>query len=119
MAPEKMMRYLENQALVITPGDREDSVLATVATQMLDSGPVRPVSAVLLTGGIRPQGKTMELLKQSKLPTLLCQEDTYALASRLQGLIFKITPDDRERIEAAKELASYVDLDGILEVLDS
>ncbi len=119
MEAQNMVQYLRDQTLVITPGDRSDNILAIISAHMLmgDDAPP-PVSAVLLTGGFRPNDHICSLLKQSHLPALLCEKDTYALASRLGELVFKITPEDHERIEAAMTLAKYVDVDYILEQLE-
>jgi BioD-like phosphotransacetylase family protein len=118
MEAEHMVSYLKNRSLVITPGDRSDNILAILSTHMLASGPEPPVAGVLLTGGFRPAGQVMGLLVASGLPAVLCRQDTYTLASTLRELVFKITPDDKERIQAAMcFINEYVDIDGILEAL--
>ena len=119
MEPDHMVGYLKNSALVITPGDRIDNILAVISTHLLASAEAPPaISGLLLTGGFRPEGKIMELLAGSHLPALLCRADTYTMAGTLRELVFKITPDDRERIEAAKSLVErYVHVDRLIEML--
>jgi len=118
MEPQHMVLYLKDRALVIIPGDRGDNILAILSTYMLAKGSGLPVSGVVLTGGFRPAGKVMTLLAESGLPAILCREDTCTIAARLREKIFKITPDDRERIETAMRLVDeYVDVDAILEGL--
>jgi phosphate acetyltransferase len=113
-----MVSYLRDRALVITPGDRSDAILAILSTYALLRTPPPPVAGLILTGGFMPPGQIMDLLVESGLPTLQCSEDTYTLAARLREAVFKITPDDDARIEAAKDLVNqYVDVEGILEVL--
>jgi len=114
MQPDNMVSYLSDRALVITPGDRTDNVLAILGTCALARGAC-PVAGVVLTGGFRPTGKVLELLRGSRLPTILCREDTYTVATKLKEAVFKIAPEDRERIQAAMCLVNeYVDIDGIL-----
>jgi BioD-like phosphotransacetylase family protein len=119
MEAQHMVNYLRDQALVITPGDRSDNILAIISTHMLAApGTTPPIAGVIVTGGFRPTGQVMNLLATSGLPTILCRQDTYSLAARLQEMVFKLTPDDKERIQAAMCLINeYVDIDGILEGL--
>ncbi len=118
MESHHMVPYLKDRALVITPGDRSDNILAILSTSLQDKDTGSAVSGIVLTGGFRPSDEVISLLAQSKLPALLCSEDTYTLASRLRDTVFKLTPDDKDRIEAAMCLITeYVDIDAILERL--
>lgn len=118
MEPHHMVSYLKDHALVITPGDRSDNILAIISTYMLTAGAVPAVAGVVLTGGFRPTGKVMELMGQCALPVILSREDTYTLAARMQDMVFKITPDDKDRIEAAMCVVNdYVDVDAIVKGL--
>ena len=59
------------------------------------------------------------LIQNSHLPVILVATDTYTTASDLRNTMFKLTPDDAERIEWALCLmAEYVDIDGLLESLN-
>jgi len=118
MEAHHMVSYLKDRALVITPGDRSDNLLAVISTHTLAAASPPPVSGVVLTGGFRPGGIVMSLMGDSGLPAILCREDTYTLAARLREVTFKITPEDKERIGAAMCLVNeYVDVDGIVEGL--
>ncbi len=118
METSHMVSYLYDRALVITPGDRNDNILAIVSTYTLVGGTPPPVAGLILTGGFVPLGNVMELLVESGIPALQCSEDTYAVAARLREAVFKITPDDTERIELAMDLVStHVDISAILEGL--
>ncbi len=118
MEASHMVSYLKDGTLVITPGDRNDNILAIVSTYMLVKTSPPPVVGLVLTGGFVPMGNVMNLLVESGLPTIQCSEDTYTLAARLQETVFKITPDDEQRIQEARELiGNYVDISGILEGL--
>jgi len=118
MEADHMVGYLNDRALVITPGDRNDNILAILSTHVMDKQR-EPTAGMVLTGGFRPSEKIMDLLAHAGLPAILCKEDTYAVASRLQETVFKITPDDRQRIDAAMRCVNeYVDVDGILDAMD-
>jgi BioD-like phosphotransacetylase family protein len=118
MEANHAVSYLKDRVLVITPGDRSDNILAIVSTYMLIKTTPPPISGMILTGGFLPMGNVMNLLVESGLPTLQCSEDTYTLAARIQETVFKITPDDSQRIQAARDLiGKHVDIAGILEGL--
>ena len=118
MEPHHMVSYLKNRSLVITPGDRSDNILAIISTYMLTAGSEAAVAGVILTGGFRPTGKVMELICECGLPVIMSRGDTYTLAARMREIVFKITPDDKERIETAMRVVNeYVDVDAILETL--
>ena len=103
---------------MITPGDRVDNVLAALGANQLGDICSPTLSGLLLTGGFRPDGVCMKLIKDSNLPVILVKGDTYAAASRFRQKVFKIEPSDHEKIASAVELvAKYVDVDAILKGL--
>jgi len=118
MEASHMVRYLERSTLVITPGDRSDNILAALSTHILGDRQNPAVAGLVLTGGFRPDGTVMKLITDADLPVILVKEDTYAAASKFRQTVFKITPDDDEKIGAAVcTITEYVDTDGILEAL--
>ncbi len=117
MEPDHMVPYLKNRALVITPGDRNDNILAIMSTHILDNH-LQPTVGIVLTGGFRPSEKVMSLLVDSGLPAILCTEDTFTLAARFKEMVWKIKGDDKDRIGAAICLINeFVDVDGIIDAL--
>ena len=120
MESEHMVNYLKDGSLVITPGDRSDNIMAILSTYVLadHDAPAPAVSGLMLTGGFRPSGKVMEMIESSHIPTVLYKEDTYTIATKLRKTVFKLTPDDTDRIGAALGLVGkYVDVDAILDTL--
>jgi phosphate acetyltransferase len=85
-------------ALVITPGDRNDIILA--AALAVQGG--MPLAGLLLTGGIEPDEHIMELCKQaldSGLPVLKVELGSYGAATHLHNINREIPADDSERVE--------------------
>ena len=118
MEANHMVAYLKDRTLVITPGDRSDNILAILSAHILSNGPKPPVSGLVFTGGLRPDASVMGLLVRSGLPAIVCEKDTYTVAATLRQKVFKITPDDADRIGAAMCLVNeYVDIEGILDTL--
>ena len=120
MEASHMVRYLREATLVFTPGDRSDNILAALSVQMLGQAEHPPVAGVVLTGGFRPDGTVMGLINDCHLPVILVKEDTYSVASKFRQTVFKITPDDQQKINLAVcMVAEYVDVDGIVEALEA
>jgi len=103
-----MVNALLPGTLVVTPGDREDILLATA---MASNNGV-PISGLLLTSDIQPDTRVMNLVKPSltKLPILSVAMDTFQTASQLSHMADGVKADDPERVEAImNHMAEYID----------
>jgi len=120
MEPSHMVGYLEESTLIIAPGDRSDNILASLSAHTFGRRGRSPVAGLILTGGFRPDGVLIRFMSEARLPVVLVRQDTYSVASRLHESIFKITPEDQQRIDAAVCMVSeYIDVDGILKALEA
>ncbi|OAM43125.1 MULTISPECIES: phosphate acetyltransferase [Eikenella] len=104
-----MHHRITSGALVITPGDREDILMA--ASLKILSGV--PVAGLLLTCGTAPspavQGIISPALSQN-VPVLLTEHDTFATAYALAHQDQTIPADDTERMETMVEfVAEHID----------
>jgi len=99
MAPDHVGRYLDEETLVIAPGDRLDDSLVSVIMRARS-----PVSGLVLSGGFEPKSSLLALLGQAGVPVVLCNEDTYSVAKRLNEMHFKIRTEDTDKVEVAKRL---------------
>lgn len=118
MQPHNALNYFVDGALLITPGDREDMILASLGCYFGKSVREIRISGIVLTGNIVPHRRIMDLIKQNKIPVLLAKPDTYSVASCMHELMVKIRPQDKEKIEAVeKMIKENVDTDKIVERL--
>lgn len=118
MPPHQALEYMSADTLLITPGTREDLILAAMSSCILGATQTPCVAGMILTGGTPPQPKILELVRKTYIPVILVSEDTYTVASRIAKLIVKIRPGDFEKIRAAEELVDqYVDVDRLLDKL--
>jgi BioD-like phosphotransacetylase family protein len=104
MAPQHVCGFVRQHTLVVTPGDRIDNILVSIVACPGETGLTKPVSGLLLTGGFKPPVSILAILEASGIPVILCNEDTYSVATRLKELRFKIRPADTDKIESAKHL---------------
>lgn len=119
MSPHHALSYFGRGVLAILPGDREDLILAAMSSCLVGVGKAYCVSAIVLTGGIRPHATVMRLIKRTQMPVIVVDDDSYEAASRFKDLTVKIQPSDVEKIELARRLVEkYVDVDAIIAAAD-
>jgi hypothetical protein len=120
MEPSHMTKYIVDNTLVIIPGDRVDDLFCRHMTHPREHGIGGRIAGIVLTGGFVPAPLLCKSLDDANVPVLLCEEDTYTVATRLRELVFKIQPEDTDKIEAAQDLIrSSVDIPTIIEELRS
>lgn len=116
MPPHQALDYLTRGSLLITPGTRDDLILAAMSSCLLDSSRTPCVAGMILTGGTPPQPSILELVAKTGIPVILSPEDTYSVATKIAKLIVKIRPTDFEKIRAAEAIVEeFVDVDRIIE----
>jgi len=109
MEPSEALAYFKKRSLLITPGDREDLILASLASKKDD------ISGMVFTGGLLPSPALVEDLKRSQIPVLIAYQHTYAVASTIHDLTVKIRPRDVNKINIIIEMIKeYVDFDRII-----
>lgn len=115
MGVNNAMRFFGKGVLLITPGDREDIILAA-ATAGQNGGP--HLAGIVLTGGLRPGHSVLKVIRATEFPILLAQQDSYEVASIVHDLTVKTRPDDTEKISVIRDLiAEHVDVNKILKAL--
>jgi BioD-like phosphotransacetylase family protein len=115
MSPQNAVSHFKPGVLVITPGDREDLVMAAACTQARAE---ENLSGIVLTGGFRPSESVMQVIKKMPFPVLLAEENSYEVAFRVHNLIVKTRPADTEKIAVIRDIISaHVDVNRILSAL--
>ncbi len=88
--------------LVVTPGDRDDIILATAVAALNGV----PLAGLLLTGSLSPDDRVLTLCGkalETGLPILAADANTFEIAQKLASLAPSIPVDDPERVEQAME----------------
>jgi len=114
MGVNNAMRFFKRGVLLITPGDREDIILAAAAGT--DGSP--HLAGIVLTGNLRPSDGVIKVIRSMPFPVLLAKDDIYEVASKVHDLTVKTRPDDTEKISIIRDLiAEHVDVNKILRAL--
>ncbi len=121
MEPQNVLKYIDKNTLIITPGDRIDNILLTLAlSESIDFHDKLCSDGLILTGGLKPDSTILSLLLKSSIPVLLTDEDTFTVTAKMKDLHFKIRADDRDKIARTYELLKdNVDTDAILQNLSA
>lgn len=92
---------LQDNSLVITPGDRSDVVLGCLASTLANQCP--SVAGIVLTGGLELDPKLHQVIEgiQWTVPILSVTTDTYETATRVSSVRAEITPDNPRKIASA------------------
>lgn len=116
MEPHDALNYVKNHSLVITPGDRDDIIMTLLSFYFTKAKAENVhISGIILTGGMSPHPKIMEIVADSHIPVLLSKDDTYTVASQLHDLTVKLMPQDKEKIDiVVKMVKEFVDVDKIV-----
>jgi phosphate acetyltransferase len=98
MTVPNALRAFVPGGLVITPGDRSDILLAACLSALGGT----PLAGILLTGGLRPDGRVLGLCGEAikaGLPILAVNDDSYPAATAVDAMDPRIPPDDADRVE--------------------
>lgn len=110
MTPRHALDYFKPDSLLVTPGDREDLILAAIASHSANV-----VIGLVLTGGLYPHKSILDLIKKHNIPTIIASAGTYETASSIRELVVKITDKDTEKIAMSQKLVEEnVDIDELL-----
>jgi len=116
MTAQNAISFFRPGALIITPADREDIVLA--AGTNISARSNGRIAGIVLTRGIQPGESMLKVIRSMPVPVLLAAEDSYLVASRVHDLIVKTRPNDAEKISLIRDLiARSVNVENILEKL--
>ena len=112
-----MTHRLKPGALIVTPGDRDDVILAACMAALSDV----PLAGLVLTGDILPNGDIMRLCAKALntgLPVLSVETDSYVTAARCANMSYELPLDDAERVEhVTSTVASALEVDGLIQRL--
>ena len=98
--------------LLITPGDRDDVVLAALSHSGRHP---RVICGLVMSSGYQPHESVMNLLRESDLPVITSPLDSYSIASTLHSMTVKTLPGDNEKIQRIQSLVEkHVNVEAIV-----
>ncbi|MBL0712828.1 MAG: AAA family ATPase, partial [Desulfosarcina sp.] len=122
MQLRNFLEHLEEGALIITPGDRADIILGTVATAFSDTYP--NIAGIVLPGDLKPEPPIQRLIdgmhstpvSRVPIPVFSVDTDTYLTAMKAHAVRAALPPDNDRKIATALGLfETHVDLQALEE----
>jgi phosphate acetyltransferase len=108
--------HLNEDGLVITPGDRADIILG--ALQANESINYPTISGIVLTGNIIPEDTILKLIEglSTVVPIISVEEGTYVISNKIGDIKPKIYANNTQKIQTSIDtFEKYVDLDSLTE----
>ncbi len=96
------LEHVVEGALIITPGDRADVILGSIASLYSEAYP--NIAGILLTGGLRPEPAVQRLLEgtnRGPVPVVSVATDTYTTAMNVDAVQARIKPANERKIASA------------------
>ena len=115
MNSNHVMEYFKPGTLVITPGDREDIILAALSAVSLAEEDGRTLAGLILSGDLFPHQSVLDLIRASNLPIIGSPLDSYSVANSIHTMTVKTLPGDSEKIDRIQVLIDkHVEVERLL-----
>jgi len=118
MQLENYLNFLEQDCLIITPGDRSDIILGALQANISSNYP--SISGIVLTGGLVPNASINKLIDGLKFiaPILSVKEGTFEVANKIGAMRTHMFAENEEKILLAiNTFEKYCDVDKLSEKL--
>ncbi len=112
------LTHLENNSLIITPGDRADIILGALQANISSNYP--SVSGIVLTGGIIPDEPIVKLIEglSQVVPILSVKEGTFSVANKIGAVRSHMYAGNKEKINISLNVFDkYVELEKLTKKL--
>lgn len=112
------LTQLEENCLIITPGDRADIILGALQANISSNYPA--ISGIVLTGGIIPEEPIIRLIEglSQIVPILSVKEGTFDVANKIGAVRSHMYAENKEKINTSLiTFDKYVEVDKLNEKL--
>ncbi|NQT32756.1 MAG: hypothetical protein HQ594_03675 [Candidatus Omnitrophica bacterium] len=118
MEVKEAAQYIEDDCLVITPGNRMDLINLIIKIHTGRFAAPKKIAGLILTGGRIPKRRVYNALKKTDIPTLMSRYNTYDVASTVHDLTVKIKSRDENKVKLVIDMVKkYVDMEEVVNKL--
>lgn len=114
MQLRNFLKKLNENNLVLTPGDRADIILGALQANISDNYP--KISGIILTGGITPEEPILKLIEglNEIVPLLSIKNGTFETANKIGAIRSNIYANNKNRIYTSlSTFEQYVNIDAL------
>ncbi|MDN4478174.1 phosphate acetyltransferase [Demequina lignilytica] len=119
MTTSNLLDRLEDGAVIITPGDRADTLLALLAAHGAEGFPA--LTGIILSGGFEPRSAVRRLVEGlgSSLPVVRTDMDTFETANRCSLTNGRLSRESQLKVDTALAMFEQrVDAEHLTSILD-
>ena len=99
--------------LIIMPGDRDDLLLAMIASASVQREPI--ACGIILTDGLVPSPRLLDMLQRASIPVVGTSSEGFAVTTKINNMTVKTQPEDADKIPLIERLVQeYIDLPSLL-----
>lgn len=112
------LTHLEDDCLIITPGDRADIILGALQANISSNYPA--ISGIVLSGGILPEEPIVKLIEglSQIMPILSVDEGTFKVANKIGAVRSHMYADNKQKIiTSLNTFDKYIDVEKLNEKL--
>lgn len=112
------LMHLEENCLIITPGDRADIILGALQANISSNYPT--IAGMVLTGGIVPEEPIIKLIEglAQIMPILTVKQGTFAVANKIGAVRSHMYADNKQKIVTSlNTFEKYINIDKLTEKL--
>lgn len=112
------LNYLDENCLIITPGDRADIILGALQANVSSNYPT--ISGIMLTGGIIPEEPIIKLIEglSNIVPILSVEGGTFEVANKIGAVRSHMYADNKQKIITSLNIFDkYIEVDKLNEKL--
>lgn len=114
------LKRFKDGMLLITPGDREDMILASLASRLATTYP--NIAGIVLCGGFEPRNSIIKIIKGLRginIPILQLPWDTLETAVKISNLPVSLYAEDKEKIDSVfQDIFLHVSREEVYKLLD-
>lgn len=95
------LTHLEENTLIVTPGDRGDIIIAMIQANLSKNYP--KVAGIILSGGLAPEDPILELIKglETVVPIVTVETGTFETVKNVASVKSRIYPENKLKIDLA------------------
>jgi len=111
MQVPNFLNYLQENVLIVTPGDRGDIIITALQANLSTGYP--KVSGIVLSAGFEPEESLMRLIQGSPsiMPIISVATGTFETTARIGAIQSRMTPGNKNKIQLAIDVfEKYVDV---------
>jgi phosphate acetyltransferase len=111
MQVPNFLKFIKENVLIITPGDRGDIIIAALQANLSTSYP--QIAGIVLTAGTEPEEPIIRLIEglQTVVPIIAVKSGTFQTTTQIGNIRSKIKADNPKKIQLAVDVFNkYVDV---------